>query len=75
MPVEVDTPEKRRRKAYLLAREIGLSREDRLHLAEYLLRRDITTWRGLSDEQVTTLLSGMECHQLIMELYRQRVGL
>lgn len=67
-------PEARRRKAYLLAREIGLSRDDRLHLAEYLLRRDVTTWEGLDDEQISRLLDGMESHMLILELYRQRIG-
>ncbi len=71
---EVDTPEKRRRKAYLLAREIGLSREERLSLAEILLRRDVKTWKGLDDEQITKLLFAMEGHQLILELYRQKIG-
>lgn len=63
-----DMPEARRRKAYVLAREIGLNRQDRLDLAQYVLRRDVSTWKGLDDEQVTTLLTALEGYQLIREL-------
>lgn len=70
---EASTPELRRRKLAMLAREHGLSREDRLDLASYMLRRDITTWRTLSDAQVSRLLDAFEGHELLAELERQRV--
>jgi hypothetical protein len=62
---DTEGPEARRRKLYMTARDIGLSRDQRLELAEYVLRRDIATWKNLSDEQVTVLLNGLECYLLV----------
>jgi hypothetical protein len=67
------TVESRRRKLMMTAREWGLSREERMEIASYHLRRDITTWKTLSDEQVTRLLDGFELAELLIELRRQRV--
>lgn len=64
------TPEER--KLHLIAGEIGLSREDRIDLAQYLLRRSITSWKQLDHEQVMRLLDAIEGHQLVSELLRQR---
>lgn len=61
------------RKAFLVARnEIGLTPEERIALSTYLLRRDMTTWKGLDDEQASRLLDALEGYQLITELKRQR---
>jgi hypothetical protein len=60
-----DTPELRRRKLRLLARDIGLSRAQRMDLACYMLRRDITSWSRLDDEQVSRLLDGLEGFLLV----------
>lgn len=62
-----------RRKLYLLAKTtIGLTDEERIDLAQFLLRRDITSWKQLSDEQVGRMLDACEGYQLIDELKRQR---
>lgn len=62
----------RRRKLFLLAAEIGLSRGERIELSQYILRRDITSWKQLDETQVCRMLDALEGHQLIVELVRQR---
>lgn len=62
----------RRRKAYTLAKEIGLSRDERMALAEYVLRRDITSWKQLSDSQMSRLLDSMEGFTYVHSLILQR---
>lgn len=47
-----------------VSREQGMTRDERLELASYILRRDITTWKTLSDEQVWRLLDALEGHEL-----------
>ena len=69
---EDEGPEKRRRKLYMLAKQIGLSDDERHALAEYLLRRDITSWKQLDDAQVCRLLDAIEGWHLISELEAQR---
>lgn len=64
----------RRRKLYMLAKEIGLSDDERHALAEYLLRRDVDTWKDLDDAQVCRLLDAIEGWSLISELERQRAA-
>lgn len=65
----VDAAEARRRKLMMLCKEIfgddDRAREERLELATYLLRRDITTYKGLDDAQVSRLLDAVEGYQLI----------
>lgn len=68
-----DSATARKRKLMMVARELGLTREERMEFACYMLRRDITTWRTLSDEQVWRLLDGLEGGELLIELLRQRV--
>lgn len=70
---EVSVEERRRRKVYALAKELGLSRCDRLDLAEFLLRRDITSWRQLDDGQIGRLLDALEGAQLVDQLRAQQV--
>ncbi|MBT8241664.1 MAG: hypothetical protein KJN63_10595 [Acidimicrobiia bacterium] len=62
----------RRRKLHLLATEIGMTRDERIDLACYLLRRDITTWKTLDEDQVCRLLDAIEGWALIEEMIRQR---
>jgi len=63
----------RRRRLFVWASELGFTRDERLALAEYLLRRDIQSWDDLSEEQVCRLLDACEGHSLIEELLNQRV--
>lgn len=67
MSQEVDTADARRRKAFMVAQQIGLSRNDRLELAEYILRRDVRSWKDLDDIQISRLLDAMEGFELITE--------
>ena len=55
------------------AKEIGLTDDERHALAEYLLRRDITSWTQLDEAQVSRLLDAFEGFELIVELLSQRV--
>lgn len=64
----------RRRKLMATAKEIGMTRDERIDLACFLLRRDITTWKTLDDDQICRLLDAMEGWVLIEELVRQRTG-
>lgn len=68
MAQPVDVKEQKRRKAYLLAKELGLTDADRMELAQYILRRDVTTWKGLDEEQLERLLDAMSGFQLICHL-------
>lgn len=67
-----DTPEARRKKLMKYVRELELTREERMDLASYLLRRDVTTWRTLTDGQRWRLLDAIEGYDLIREILRQR---
>lgn len=63
----------RLRKLFLLAKnEIGLTDDERIELSTYLLRRDMTTWKQLDDEQAGRLLDALEGYLLVTELLRQR---
>lgn len=64
----VDKVESRRRKLYAVAREHGLSREDRLDLAEKFLWCDVESWKDLNDAQISRLLDGFEVHELLSHL-------
>jgi hypothetical protein len=64
---------KRLRKLYAVAKEIGLTDDERIDLAQMVLRRDITSWGQLDETQVCRLLDCIEGYQLISELEAQRV--
>ena len=68
----VGPAEARRRKAYMLAKEIGLSREDRVDLASMLLRRSVASWKELDEAQIIRLLDALEGSQLIGHLIETR---
>lgn len=63
-----------RRKLHVWADEAGLSRNERIDVAQYLLRRDITSWSQLDDGQVARLLDAFEGHHLIGEILSQRAA-
>lgn len=61
----------------VLARQCALTREDRIELAEVLLRRDITSWNDLTNEEARALGFAMEgfayiCHVQAREGRRWR---
>ena len=58
----------KRRKAMAYAKTYGLSRQDRLDLAEIILRRDVTSWKDLDDDQLTRVLDSLEGFALISHL-------
>lgn len=64
--------EDRRRRAYADANRLTLTHDERCALAEYLLRRDITSWKQLSDSQMQRLLDAMEGYVLIHSIMLQR---
>jgi hypothetical protein len=68
-----DMLEARRRKMFVLAKELGLSDDDRIEFAKALLWRDLTSWKQLNDAQVLRILDGLEGARMVIELYRQRV--
>jgi len=70
---QADGPQSlRRRKLMATASEIGLTRDERIDLASYLLRRDITSWKQLDEDQVCRLLDALEGFELVVELLAQR---
>ena len=72
MTPPVGTAEARRRKAHLLVKEIGLSREDRIDLASMLLRRTVKSWTELDEAQYIRILDALEGYQLIGHLVETR---
>lgn len=68
----VTNPEARRRKLHMVAKQIGLTRDERIELAEYILRRDITSYRQLDDSQVIRLLDALEGFELVVHLLSAR---
>lgn len=57
-----------RRKAYALAKQIGLDRQDRISLSNMVTCFDHDSWRELSDVQLSRVLDAMSGHQLIAYL-------
>lgn len=62
----------RRKKMYTVAKEIGLTREERVELARYLLRRDLSSWSELDEDQEVRILDAMEGWLLIETLNAMR---
>lgn len=56
------------RKLFLVAKELGLTKDERLELSCYLLRRDIISWEQLDDGQVLRLLDAFEGFRLVSAL-------
>lgn len=72
--VDTDINEARRRKLYMEAKRIGLCREDRIDLARMILRRDVTSWTELNEEQTTRMLDALEGFVLINWILVGRPG-
>lgn len=68
MADEVGSPQARRKKAFALADELALTRQDRIDLAEAILWRDVESWKHLNDEQISRLLDAMEGYEKISHL-------
>jgi hypothetical protein len=58
----------RLRKALAYAKTYGLTRDDRLGLAEIILRRDVTSWKQLDRAELDRLLDALEGYALIAHL-------
>lgn len=63
----------KRVKAYTLAKELGLDRDDRIEMAKVLLWRDITSWKQLSDSQMERILDALEGYLLVTHLHSLKV--
>jgi hypothetical protein len=73
MPTVDDVRVRRKRKLWQRAKELGLSYDERIELAQYLLRRDVTSWEHLTDDQVVRLLDAVEGYELISQLMSLRL--
>lgn len=62
------------RKLFTVAKELGLTQEERLELASYLLRRDVVSWGELDETQVLRLLDAFEGFRLVSALMLLRSG-
>lgn len=58
----------KRTKALDYARRYGLTREDRISLAETLLWRDVDSWKSLTEDELVRLLDALEGYALITHL-------
>ena len=54
------------------ADDFGFDRDERIALAEFLLRRDITSWTQLTEPEICRLLDAFEGASLIANLINQR---
>jgi hypothetical protein len=68
----METNPERTAKAFALAKEIGLTRDERIELAEIILWRDCESWKHLSDPQIKRLLDAMEGYITITALLALR---
>jgi hypothetical protein len=62
----------RRKKLFAVADSIGLRRDERIELAQYLLRRDVESWGQLTEEQVARMLDALEGYELVTALLELR---
>ena len=60
------------RKARAYATSCGLSRSERIDLAEIILRRDVASWSDLTEAQVERLLDAFEGLALLRHLLDSR---
>jgi hypothetical protein len=62
----------RRAKLFAHAKRFGMSRDERIDLAEIVLRRDVGSWKSLSDREVERMLDVLEGAALVIHLLQQR---
>jgi len=63
-----------RRKLHSLCDQLTFTRDERIELAQYLLRRDITSYSQLSEEQVCRLLDALDGFHLVVQLLSMRTN-
>jgi hypothetical protein len=63
--VAVDNEVMLRRKAYALAKQLRLDRDDRIEFARMLLWRDLDSWKDLTLPEILRLLDALEGYPLI----------
>lgn len=66
------TLEARRRKLFVLADHLELSKDERIELSQVILRRDIVSWKGLDEEMINRMLDALEGAEKYREIVRQR---
>jgi len=59
------------KKALVLAREAGLSRDDRLDLASHLYGHPVASWKALSDDDLDRLLDHLSGWFMVEHLRRE----
>jgi len=64
--------EAKRRKLFDYAAKFGLRRDERIELAEMILRRDIMSWSDLDERQIDQLLDAFEAAAFVFYLINQR---
>lgn len=69
---ESDPATSMRRKAFMLAKAIGLTDDERHELATIILRRDITSWGELNEVQYSRLLDALDGYEKINALLNLR---
>jgi hypothetical protein len=74
MTTEDEGPAARRRLLFVRAAAFDMTREERIELAEYVLRRDISSWKDLTDQQVCRMLDVLEGAALVIHMLGQRPG-
>lgn len=62
----------KRGKLFVYADQFGLTREERVELAETMLRRDVDSWKNLTARDIDRLLDAFEGAALIMFLLENR---
>ena len=72
MDAKDGTAAARRRKLFVLAGEIGLTRDERIELSRSILWRDIISWKHLSEAQVGRMLDALEGYEKIAWTLRNR---
>lgn len=56
----------------ILAKQCGLSRAERLELAEVILRRDVTTWADFTQREALTMTAALEGFGFIAHLQAEQ---
>lgn len=62
----------RQRRLWGLAHSIGLTRDERLEFAEMVLKRDVTSWKTLSVDEMSKLGDYLHGYELVSALVALR---
>jgi hypothetical protein len=60
------------RKLMLGASENEMTRDERIEFAEMILRRDVESWKSLTEPEIERLLDAFEGHHLLTHLRTSR---